>query len=111
MIALQKPVRSATGGEPEGSPLFYIRGICYKTDRLPLYKSFTEEIQANLDKYTVKQMCSALKFSRSTYYAVMGGDNNDHFRRNTNGKRINRVNDVVSFALQTKEQRESSGRR
>lgn len=48
-------------------------------------------IQANLDKYTVKQMCSALKFSRSTYYAVMGGDNNDHFRRNTNGKRINRV--------------------
>ena len=28
-------------------------------------------IQANLDKYTVKQMCSALKFPRSTYYAVL----------------------------------------
>ena len=28
-------------------------------------------IQANLDKYTVKQMCSALKFSRSTYYATL----------------------------------------
>lgn len=28
-------------------------------------------IQANLDKYTVKQMCSALKFSRSTYYAAL----------------------------------------
>lgn len=28
-------------------------------------------IQANLDKYTVKQMCSALKFPRSTYYAAL----------------------------------------
>lgn len=28
-------------------------------------------IQANLGKYTVKQMCSALKFSRSTYYATL----------------------------------------
>ena len=28
-------------------------------------------IQANLDKYTVKQMCSALKFPRSTYYAAI----------------------------------------
>ena len=28
-------------------------------------------IQANLDKYTVKQMCSALKFPRSTYYATV----------------------------------------
>jgi transposase len=27
-------------------------------------------IQANIDKYTVKQMCKALKFPRSTYYAV-----------------------------------------
>lgn len=28
-------------------------------------------IQANLDKYTVKQMCSALKFPRNTYYAAL----------------------------------------
>ena len=28
-------------------------------------------IQANLDKYTVKQMCKVLKFPRSTYYAVI----------------------------------------
>ena len=28
-------------------------------------------IQANLGKYTVKQMCSALKFPRSTYYAAL----------------------------------------
>ena len=28
-------------------------------------------IQANLYKYTVKQMCSALKFPRSTYYAAL----------------------------------------
>lgn len=28
-------------------------------------------IQANLVKYTVKQMCSALKFPRSTYYAAL----------------------------------------
>ena len=28
-------------------------------------------IQANLDKYTVKQMCSALKFPRSTYYVAL----------------------------------------
>ena len=28
-------------------------------------------IQANIDKYTVKQMCSALKFPRSTYYAAL----------------------------------------
>jgi transposase len=28
-------------------------------------------IQANLDKYTVKQMCKALKFPRSTYYAAI----------------------------------------
>ena len=28
-------------------------------------------IQANLDKYTVKQMCSVLKFPRSTYYAAL----------------------------------------
>lgn len=26
MIALQKPVRPATGGEPAGAPFFYIRG-------------------------------------------------------------------------------------
>lgn len=25
----------------------------------------------NLDKYTVKQMCSALKFPRSTYYLAL----------------------------------------
>ena len=34
-----------------------------------------------------------------------GGDNNHRFRRNINGKRIDRVNDVVPFVLQTKEQR------
>ena len=28
-------------------------------------------IQANTNKYTVKQMCSALKFPRSTYYAAI----------------------------------------
>ncbi len=28
-------------------------------------------IQANLDKYTVKQMCKVLKFPRSTYYAAV----------------------------------------
>lgn len=28
-------------------------------------------IQANLDKYTVKQMCKVLKFPRSTYYAAI----------------------------------------
>lgn len=28
-------------------------------------------IQASLDKYTVKQMCSALKFPRSTYYVAL----------------------------------------
>ena len=28
-------------------------------------------IQANLDKYTVKQMCSVLQFPRSTYYAAL----------------------------------------
>lgn len=28
-------------------------------------------IQANLDKYTVKQMCSALKFPISTYYTAL----------------------------------------
>ena len=28
-------------------------------------------IQANLGKYTVKKMCSALKFPRSTYYAAL----------------------------------------
>jgi hypothetical protein len=28
-------------------------------------------IQANLDKYTVKQMCKVLKFPRSTYYATI----------------------------------------
>lgn len=28
-------------------------------------------IQVNIDKYTVKQMCSALKFPRSTYYATV----------------------------------------
>lgn len=32
------------------------------------YVSF---IQANLDKYTVKQICSALKFPRITYYAAL----------------------------------------
>ena len=32
------------------------------------YVSF---IQANLDNYTVKQMCSALKFHRSTYYTAI----------------------------------------
>lgn len=34
-----------------------------------------------------------------------GGDNNHRFRRNINGKRLDRVNDVVPFVLQTKEQR------
>jgi len=28
-------------------------------------------IQSNLDNYTVKQMCFALKFPRSTYYAAI----------------------------------------
>lgn len=28
-------------------------------------------IQSNLDNYTVKQMCSVLKFPRSTYYAAI----------------------------------------
>jgi hypothetical protein len=28
-------------------------------------------INNNLDKYTVKQMCKALKFARSTYYEVL----------------------------------------
>jgi len=28
-------------------------------------------IQANLDNYTVKQMCKVLEFPRSTYYAVI----------------------------------------
>ena len=37
-----------------------------------------------------------------------GGDNNHRFRRNINGKLIDRVNDVVPFVLQTKEQREPS---
>lgn len=32
------------------------------------YVSF---IQANRDKYTVKQMCKVLKFPRSTYYAAI----------------------------------------
>ena len=29
MIALQKPVRPATGGEPAGSPLFYFKETVY----------------------------------------------------------------------------------
>ena len=29
VIALQKPVRSATGGEPAGTPLFYIMEMVY----------------------------------------------------------------------------------
>jgi transposase len=28
-------------------------------------------IQANVDKYTIRQMCKALKFSRSTYYSAI----------------------------------------
>ena len=28
-------------------------------------------IQANIKKYTVKQMCKVLKFPRSTYYAAV----------------------------------------
>lgn len=28
-------------------------------------------IQANASKYTIKQLCSALKFPRSTYYAAL----------------------------------------
>lgn len=47
----------------------------YKKSYCPIrQKSIAEYvsfIQANLDKYTVKQMCSALKFPRSTYYATL----------------------------------------
>lgn len=31
MIALQKPVRPATGGEPAGAPLFYFKEILRQT--------------------------------------------------------------------------------
>ena len=44
MIALQKPVRPATGENLRGLLFFYIRGVCHKTNGLSLYKSFTEEI-------------------------------------------------------------------
>lgn len=40
----------------------------YSSKIITEYVSF---IQANLDKYTVKQMCSALKFPRITYYAAL----------------------------------------
>ncbi len=34
MIALQKPVRPATGGEPAGSPLFILGDIVYAKEIL-----------------------------------------------------------------------------
>ena len=37
MIALQKPVRPATGGEPAGAPLFTLRGFSYDKDFFELW--------------------------------------------------------------------------
>src|SRR5690606_982251 len=44
-------------------------GFCHiRKKSIAEYMSFT---QANLDKYTVNQMCKVLKFPRSTYYAAI----------------------------------------
>ena len=47
----------------------YQKGVQHNgKESIAEYVSF---IQSNLDNYTVKQMCSALKFTRSTYYAAI----------------------------------------
>lgn len=43
MIALQKPVRPATGGEPAGAPLFIFGNVVYAKDLLNLKMNLVDQ--------------------------------------------------------------------
>lgn len=73
MIALQKPVRPATGGEPAGSPLFFFK----ETLCMPkLFLSYDQQIEKlkNEKNLQIDDEVYAKEILRQTsYYSLIGG--------------------------------------
>ena len=73
MIALQKPVRPATGGEPAGSPLFYIRGMVHMQKIFLNYDQQIEKLK-NEKNLLIDNEAYAKEILRQTsYYSLIGG--------------------------------------
>ena len=73
MIALQKPVRPATGGEPAGSPLFYIRGMVHMQKIFLNYDQQIEKLR-NEKNLLIDNEAYAKEILRQTsYYSLIGG--------------------------------------
>ena len=73
VIALQKPVRPATGGEPAGSPLFYFK----ETLCMPkIFLSYDQQIEKlkNEKNLQIDDEAYAKEILRQTsYYSLIGG--------------------------------------
>ena len=73
VIALQKPVRPATGGEPAGSPLFYIRGMVHMQKIFFNYDQQIEKLK-NEKNLLIDNEAYAKEILRQTsYYSLIGG--------------------------------------
>ena len=73
VIALQKPVRPATGGEPAGSPLFYIRGMVHMQKIFLNYDQQIEKLR-NEKNLLIDNEAYAKEILRQTsYYSLIGG--------------------------------------
>ena len=73
MIALQKPVRPATGGEPAGSPLFYFKEILCMPKIFLSYDQQIEKLK-NEKNLQIDDEAYAKEILRQTsYYSLIGG--------------------------------------
>ena len=73
MIALQKPVRPVTGGEPAGSPLFYIRGIVYMQKIFLNYDQQIEKLKNEKNLLIDNEAYAKDILKQTSYYSLIGG--------------------------------------
>lgn len=74
MIALQKPVRPATGGEPAGSPLFFILGGTVHMQKIFLnYDQQIEKLKNEKNLLINNEAYAKEILKQTSYYSLIGG--------------------------------------
>ena len=73
VIALQKPVRPATGGEPAGSPLFYFKEIYYMPKIFLNYDQQIEKLKNEKNLQIDDEVYAKEILRQTSYYSLIGG--------------------------------------
>ena len=73
VIALQKPVRPATGGEPAGSPLFYFYGEFYMSKIFLNYDQQIDKLKYEKNLQIDDEMYAKEILRQTSYYSLIGG--------------------------------------